>query len=40
MESLDECMHAYTRIRAEADLLIPMYDPLVPERLKDVPSPC
>jgi glyoxylase-like metal-dependent hydrolase (beta-lactamase superfamily II) len=39
MESLEECMRAYTRIRAEGDHLLPLYDPLVPERLKDVLSP-
>ncbi len=36
MESLEECMHAYARIQAEADLLLPLYDHLVPERLKGV----
>ena len=39
MESLDECMHAYARTRAEADYLLPLYDELVPARLKDVLSP-
>jgi len=39
MESLDECMHAYGRIRAEGDHLLPLYDPLVPERLRGVLSP-
>lgn len=39
MESLDECMHAYARIRREADHLLPLYDPLVPARLKNVLSP-
>lgn len=34
MESLEECMRAYQRIRAEADVLLPLYDPLVAERLK------
>ena len=33
MESMQECMVAYARIRAEADLLLPLYDPLVAERL-------
>jgi len=33
MESLEECMRAYARIRKEADVLVPLYDPLVPERL-------
>ena len=33
MESMDECMGAYTRITKEADILLPLYDPLVPERL-------
>ena len=33
MESLDECMHAYARIRNEADIFLPLYDPLVPGRL-------
>ncbi len=33
MESLEECMHAYTRVKAEADLILPLYDPTVPERL-------
>jgi glyoxylase-like metal-dependent hydrolase (beta-lactamase superfamily II) len=33
MESLEECMIAYQRIRNEGDLLLPLYDPLVPERL-------
>ena len=39
MESLDECMSAYARIRAEADHLLPLYDPLVPDHLKHVLSP-
>ncbi len=34
MESLEECMRAYARIRAEANILLPLYDPLVPDRLK------
>jgi glyoxylase-like metal-dependent hydrolase (beta-lactamase superfamily II) len=33
MESLEECMRAYDRIRKEADILLPLYDPLVPGRL-------
>ena len=33
MESLDECMRAYGRIKKEADILLPLYDPLVPVRL-------
>ncbi len=33
MESLEECMRAYERIRKEADILLPLYDPLVPDRL-------
>ena len=33
MESLDECMRAYDRIKREADLLLPLYDPQVPVRL-------
>jgi len=33
MESLEECMKAYERIKREADLLLPLYDPLVPTRL-------
>jgi len=32
MESLEECMKAYARIRTEADLLLPLYDPRVGER--------
>ena len=32
MESLEECMEAYDRIRVEADLLLPLYDPRVGER--------
>ena len=27
MESLEECMHAYSRIKREADILLPLYDP-------------
>jgi glyoxylase-like metal-dependent hydrolase (beta-lactamase superfamily II) len=33
MESLEECMRAYERISKEAGILLPLYDPLVPERL-------
>jgi glyoxylase-like metal-dependent hydrolase (beta-lactamase superfamily II) len=33
MESLEECNRAYARITKEADVLLPLYDPLVPERL-------
>lgn len=33
MESLEECMLAYQRIRREGRRLLPLYDPLVPERL-------
>jgi glyoxylase-like metal-dependent hydrolase (beta-lactamase superfamily II) len=33
MESMEECMRAYGRIAGEADALLPLYDPLVPERL-------
>lgn len=29
MESLDECMGAYARIKQEADILLPLYDPAV-----------
>jgi glyoxylase-like metal-dependent hydrolase (beta-lactamase superfamily II) len=36
MESLEECMRAYQRIREVGDYLLPLYDPLVPERLKKV----
>lgn len=36
MESLAECSLAYARIRRLADYLLPLYDPLVPERLKHV----
>ena len=32
MESLPECMAAYKRIRADASIVIPLYDPLVLER--------
>ena len=38
MESLEECMRAYARIRAEVGHLLPLYDPLVPQRLKGVVS--
>lgn len=34
MESLDECTRAYQRFDNEADLLLPLYDPEVTERLK------
>jgi hypothetical protein len=34
MESLEECMQAYRRIKTEADILLPLYDPLVAERLQ------
>ena len=27
MESLEECVRAYTRIKQEADILLPLYDP-------------
>ena len=33
MESMDECMLAYQRIKKEADILLPLYDPLVPALL-------
>lgn len=36
MESLEECARAYARLRREADHLLPLYDPLVPERLRGV----
>jgi len=39
MESLDECMGAYKRIRTQGDVLLPLYDPLVPGRLKKELSP-
>lgn len=29
MESLEECMRAYSRIKKEADILLPLYDPAV-----------
>ena len=35
MESLDECMRAYTRIKAEANILLPLYDPSVGDRLRE-----
>ena len=35
MESLEECMKAYRRIRRESKLWLPLYDPLVPGRLGD-----
>lgn len=33
MENLEECSRAYARIRKEADVLLPLYDPTVPDRL-------
>ncbi len=36
MESLEECMRAYQRIREVGDYLLPLYDPLVPARLKKI----
>jgi glyoxylase-like metal-dependent hydrolase (beta-lactamase superfamily II) len=33
MESLEECMQAYTRIKKEASILLPLYDPEAPLRL-------
>jgi hypothetical protein len=35
MESLPECMDAYRRIRAEADIVIPLYDPEVLQRFPE-----
>jgi hypothetical protein len=35
MESLSECRAAYQRIRADASIVIPLYDPLVLERFPD-----
>jgi glyoxylase-like metal-dependent hydrolase (beta-lactamase superfamily II) len=35
MESLSECMRAYERLRREADLVIPLYDPEVLKRFPD-----
>jgi hypothetical protein len=35
MESLPECMAAYKRIRADAGIVIPLYDPLVLKRFPD-----
>jgi len=35
MESLPECLAAYERLRAEADIVIPLYDPEVLERFPD-----
>lgn len=32
MESLEECLRAYPRIKREAAVLLPLYDPLVRER--------
>lgn len=34
MESLDECNRTYRRVAKEADFVLPLYDPQVPERLK------
>jgi glyoxylase-like metal-dependent hydrolase (beta-lactamase superfamily II) len=34
MESMDECMKAYARITKEADILLPLYDPEVPEGIR------
>ncbi len=34
MESMDECMNAYDRITKEGAILLPLYDPEVPERIK------
>ena len=36
MESLAECSRAYARLRREAEYLLPLYDPRVPERLRGV----
>lgn len=33
MESMEECIKAYTRIKRESHLWLPLYDPLVPDRL-------
>ncbi len=35
MESLPECMAAYERLRREADIVIPLYDPEVLKRFPD-----
>lgn len=35
MESLPECMAAYSRLRSEADVFIPLYDPEVLRRFPD-----
>ena len=35
MESLSECMAAYQRIKKEADIVIPLYDPEVLKRFPD-----
>jgi glyoxylase-like metal-dependent hydrolase (beta-lactamase superfamily II) len=35
MESLPECMTAYERLRREADIVIPLYDPEVLKRFPD-----
>jgi hypothetical protein len=32
MESLEECMRAHSRIKKEADLVLPLYDPAVADR--------
>jgi len=34
MESLEECLRTYDRVAKEADFVLPLYDPEVPERLK------
>ena len=35
MESLEECLTAYERLRKEADIIIPLYDPEVLERFPE-----
>ena len=40
MESLPECMAAYRRIREEADIVIPLYDPEVLERFPEGQVAC
>lgn len=35
MESLEECKDAYKRIRQQADIIVPLYDPAVLERHPD-----
>jgi glyoxylase-like metal-dependent hydrolase (beta-lactamase superfamily II) len=35
MESLEECLAAYERLRREADIIIPLYDPEVLERFPE-----